>query len=282
MAEEVSAITQVDLNTILSEYKKIHQLTGSVETPFATLQLPSVKQAFPDMTEEQTKEKLDSAFHRFYSVRKRQLRLFPGVRETLEDLYNSGIRIVGYTESASENGVYRLKQLEVEEFFSCIYVSNSWRSQNKTGSPLISEKAKVVTGKKPNVAVLQQIIADQQIPKDSVLYVGDSLTKDIYMAKQLGIISVLFADQGNLNPELYEKLVAISSWTQADFLKEAQIKEECNNNAVYPDYVISNYSEIKGIIKRIDEERDYGVEQIEDDNSEIPGSFCVRHDSEAQ
>ena len=82
MAEEVAAITHVDFSVILSEYKMIHQLTGSVETPFATLQLPSVKRAFPDMTEEQMKEQLDSAFHRFYSVRKRQLKLFPGVRET--------------------------------------------------------------------------------------------------------------------------------------------------------------------------------------------------------
>lgn len=242
MAEEVAAITHKDLSAILVEYKKTHQLTGSVETPFATLQLPSVKQAFPNMTEEQMKEKLDSAFHKFYSVRKHQLKLFPGVQDTLEELHNAGIRMVGYTESASENGVYRLRQLGIEQYFSCIYVSDSWRSKDRKDQVLISEKAKVVSGKKPNVDVLRQIVSDQNIPLDSALYVGDSLTKDIFMAKQLGVISVLFAGQGDLNPELYEKLVAISSWTQADFLKEAQIKEECKKKAVHPDYVISNYS----------------------------------------
>ena len=230
MAEEVAAITHVDFSVILSEYKMIHQLTGSVETPFATLQLPSVKRAFPDMTEEQMKEQLDSAFHRFYSVRKRQLKLFPGVRETLEEIYNSGIRIVGYTESASENGVYRLRQLNIESYFSRIYVSNSWKSQGKEKSLLISEKAKVVTGKKPNVNVLRQIVADQNTTPNSVLYIGDSLTKDIFMAKQLGVKCVLFSNPAGMDPGFYEKLVAISSWTQVDFVREAQIKEECISN----------------------------------------------------
>lgn len=260
MAEEVAAITHVDLGDILSEYKMIHQQTGSVETPFATLQLPSVKQAFPNMTEAQIKEQLDSAFHRFYSVRKHQLKLFPGVRETLEDIFNSGIRIVGYTESASENGIYRLKQLNIESFFSCIYVSNSWKSQGKKDSLLISEKAKVVTGKKPNVDVLRQIVADQNTTANSVLYIGDSLTKDIFMAKQLGVKSVLYSDPVGMNPEFYEKLVVISSWTQADFLREAQIKEECIKKEIRPDFVITVFSELKKIIDLLNEEKDYGVE----------------------
>ena len=248
MAEEVAAITHVDFRVILSEYKTIHQLTGSVETPFATLQLPSVKRAFPDMKDEQMKEQLDSAFHRFYSVRKRQLKLFPGVRETLEETYNSGIRIVGYTESASENGVYRLRQLNIESFFSRIYVSNSWKSQGKENSLQISEKTKVVTGKKPNVDVLRQIVADQNATPNSVLYIGDSLTKDIFMAKQLGVKSVLFSDPAGMDPGFYEKLVAISSWTQADFLREAQIKEECIKKAIRPDFEITAFSELKEII----------------------------------
>ena len=260
MAEEVAAITHVDFSVILSEYKMIHQLTGSVETPFATLQLPSVKRAFPDMTEEQMKEQLDSAFHRFYSVRKRQLKLFPGVRETLEEIYNSGIRIVGYTESASENGVYRLRQLNIESYFSRIYVSNSWKSQGKEKSLLISEKAKVVTGKKPNVNVLRQIVADQNTTPNSVLYIGDSLTKDIFMAKQLGVKCVLFSNPAGMDPGFYEKLVAISSWTQVDFVREAQIKEECIKKAIRPDFVITAFSELKGIINLLNEERDYGVE----------------------
>ena len=260
MAEEVAAITHVDFSVILSEYKMIHQLIGSVETPFATLQLPSVKRAFPDMTEEQMKEQLDSAFHRFYSVRKRQLKLFPGVRETLEEIYNSGIRIVGYTESASENGVYRLRQLNIESYFSRIYVSNSWKSQGKEKSLLISEKAKVVTGKKPNVNVLRQIVADQNATPNSVLYIGDSLTKDIFMAKQLGVKCVLFSNPAGMDPGFYEKLVAISSWTQVDFVREAQIKEECIKKAIRPDFVITAFSELKGIINLLNEERDYGVE----------------------
>ena len=53
----------------------------------------------------------------------------------------------------------------------------------------------------------------------------DSLTKDIFMAKQLGVKCVLFSNPAGMDPGFYEKLVAISSWTQVDFVREAQIKK---------------------------------------------------------
>lgn len=77
------------------------------------------------------------------------------------------------------------------------------------GAELLSERIpNHVTGKKPNVDVLRQIVADQNATPNSVLYIGDSLTKDIFMAKQLGVKSVLFSDPAGMDPGFYEKLVA--------------------------------------------------------------------------
>ena len=50
---------------ILEEYKAIHQEVGSVEYPFATLNLPSVKTKYCGLTDEQIKTELNSAFHKF-------------------------------------------------------------------------------------------------------------------------------------------------------------------------------------------------------------------------
>lgn len=259
MAEEVAKIVQEDKTTILAEYKEVHQKIGSVEVPFATLMLPSVKQAFSDMTEEQMKEQLDPAFHRFNSVRKQQMSLFPGVRDTLASLNNEGIRIVGYTESASENGVFRLKQLGIEPYFSRIYVSDSWKKDNKTPHPY-SEKARVVHGKKPNINILKTIIDEEGLHRSNTVYVGDSLTKDIYMAKQVGVTSILY-NNNNLeikNAELYEKLVAITSWTKEDFANETRLKAECESKKIHPDYVISEFSQLIQIINQINEEETNG------------------------
>ena len=247
MAKEVSRIVQVDETTILAEYKAIHQEIGSVEVPFATLMLPSVKNAFPDMTDDQMKDQLDSAFHMFNSVRKHQMKLFPEVHETLASLYAAGVRIVGYTESASENGVYRLKQLGIESYFARVYVSDSWRTRNK-GSRPISEKARVVHGKKPNAGVLKTIIEEEKVPICDIVYLGDSLTKDIYMAKQVGVTSILYRNPVKTCPELYEKLVAISSWSSEDFAIENRLKEECQQKNIQPDYEISKFEELKELI----------------------------------
>ena len=247
MAEEVSRIVQVDEETILAEYKAIHQEIGSVEVPFATLMLPSVKNAFSGLTEEQMKERLDPAFHRFNSIRKHQMELFPGVKDTLLALNDAGICIVGYTESASENGILRLKQLGIEHLFSRIYVSDSWRERNKNTQPF-SEKARVVHGKKPNAEVLSTIIDEEGVPKGSVVYVGDSLTKDIYMAKQVGVTAILFKNTDKQDADLYEKLVAITSWTAEDFANETRLKEECAQKNIQPDYVVSAFEEVKEIV----------------------------------
>ncbi len=249
MAEEVAAIVGEDLKTVLAEYKEIHQRIGTVEAPFTTLLLPSVKRAFPNLSEEQQIERLDPAFHRFNHERKYRLRLFPGVRKMLEDLRSSGITIVGYTESITENVAFRLGQLEIDSFFSRIYVSDSQNRKNDDSK--IYKKTTIVHGKKPNSNVLKQIIANENCTIDEAVYLGDSLTKDIYMAKQLGITAILFCDPEPLDAELYRKLVAISSWSTTDFENESRIRNECIQRAICPDYTITNALELMKIINLI-------------------------------
>lgn len=249
MAEEVASIVHEDLETVLSEYKEIHQRIGTVEAPFTTLQLPSVKRAFPELSEAQRKERLDTAFHRFNHERKYRLGLFPGVQEMLETLHENGVSIVGYTESATENGAYRLRQLRIDSFFSRLYVSDSQKMDHDDDD--IFEKTIIVHGKKPNSEVLKQIIANENCSIDETLYFGDSLTKDTYMAKQLGVTSILFRNPDPVDAELYSKLVAISSWTPNDFEKEARIRNECIQKAIHPDYTITNALELIEIIEQI-------------------------------
>ena len=43
MADEIAAITGIDEDALLDEYRMTHQRLGSVEYPYATLQLPSIR-----------------------------------------------------------------------------------------------------------------------------------------------------------------------------------------------------------------------------------------------
>ena len=250
MLNALSVILEKKEADLLLEYRKIHQEKGSVEFPHATLLLPSVIQKFPDYTKSELMEALDVAFYKFNSARKKNLHLFPTVKETLECLSKSGIIIVGYTDSAEENGFYRLKKLGIEELFHKVYVSDSQyeRPDHIPASP----KTQIVQGKKPNPGLLEQICISEGIHVSEVLYVGDSITKDIYMAKVAGILSVLCnfpkrEDAGTL----YKKLVAISHWTASDFQIEDELKDICRNHCITPDFIIESYSGIIQIVEKL-------------------------------
>ena len=73
MLDELSLILNKPQNVLVEEYKQIHQEKGSVEYPFATLLLPSVKDAYPDTTKDELLDILNPAFHKFNSIRKHRL-----------------------------------------------------------------------------------------------------------------------------------------------------------------------------------------------------------------
>lgn len=125
MAEEVARIIGIPKDQLLAEYQQIHKKVGSVEFPHATLLLPSVQLKYEGVSKEEQLQHLDSAFHKFNSKRKKLLALYPGVEDALAFLTEQNIKIVGYTESAEENGYFRLRRLGIEKYFTKVYVSNS-------------------------------------------------------------------------------------------------------------------------------------------------------------
>lgn len=251
MLDELSSILGIPKSALIQEYKQVHQRKGSVEYPFATLLLPSVKKAYPNATEEELLQALNPAFHKFNSIRKQKLELYSGVKETLNTITKMNIKIVGYTDSAAENGFYRLIRLQIADFFQHVYVSESQLKLTENFSD--REKTQVVSGKKPNPEVIKKICDQENVAASETLYIGDSMTKDIYMAKRAEVTAVLckYPTSEKVQTDLYKKLVAISHWTTEDFKKEQEIKELCKKENIYPDYIISSFNEILSIIQQL-------------------------------
>lgn len=249
MVDQVAKILGKDKETILEEYKLVHREKGSVEFPYATTYLPSVKENYPMYSQKELLKVLDPAFHCFNSTRKKYLHLYPGVQETLTELLTMGIKIVGYTDSAEENGYYRLRRLGIDHLFCKVYVSDS---QYENPKPiLLSEKTKIVRAKKPDPELLAFICKSEEVLINEAIYVGDSMTKDIYMAKLANIRAVLckYPCDPLITQDLYRKLVAISNWTTEDFEKEKRLKEICKKKGIEPDYTINSFNQLIKIIK---------------------------------
>lgn len=241
MLNKLSEITEIDTTTLMKEYKNVHIKYGTVERPYSTLELPCIKAKYKDYSEEEIKKILGEAFHRFNSERKNRLKLFPGVYDTLKRLNEKEIIIIGYTDSAEENGLYRLKKLGIDNYFKYIYSAES-----QFECPIKDLRVKYVSSKKPDKNILLKICEEENCDISQVVYVGDSITKDMYMALQAHITSVWVNYEKSEN-DYYKTLVEISSWTDDDFKLEQELKSMWNSNHYQPDYVINNFSELLNI-----------------------------------
>lgn len=249
MAEELSKEINVPLDILLSEYKVIHQRFGNSEKPFATLELPSVISYFGTNDKILLQKKLTRVFSAFSSKRNHTLKLYPTVRDTLNILRERGVKIVGHTESLEYNSLYRLYKLDVIDFFEHLYTieDNHNLHPNPKNAKVISVKDDFIirlssAESKPNPKLLEHICLTENVDIKDAVYVGDSITKDISMAKSIGMKAVWARYGRQFAPELWEILVKITHWTDKDVEREEQLKESFSR--VKPDYSINSFAEI--------------------------------------
>ena len=185
----------------------------------------------------------------FSSKRNHTLKLYPTVRDTLNILRERGVKIVGHTESLEYNSLYRLYKLDVIDFFDHLYTieDNHNLHPNPKNAKVISVKDDFIirlssAESKPNPKLLEHICLTENVDIKDAVYVGDSITKDISMAKSIGMKAVWARYGRQFAPELWEILVKITHWTDKDVEREEQLKESFSR--VKPDYSINSFAEI--------------------------------------
>jgi phosphoglycolate phosphatase len=252
MVAELTQILSVPEEALLAEFKAVHQRYGNSEQPFAVLELPIVQKRFPNLSRDEVASKLDVAFHRFNSVRKRRLCLYPGVGCTLAELNSAGVRIVAHTEAIAENSFWRLRALDVERYFSRLYTLQGCepihlpRERQWTDPPMNFVVTVPREERKPNPRLLLDICEREGASPSSTFYVGDSLVRDVAMAKEAGVTAV-WARYGTIyDPEAWAYLVRVTHWTDQDVARERDLKLKFGG--VVPDYAISAFSELKDLI----------------------------------
>lgn len=252
MVEKVVEITHCDREQLLDDLRSVHQKFGDSEQPFALLETNIIQYLYRNMPADVVIKALDPAFHAFNSARKKHLKLHPNVRETLKLLQANGIVLVAHTESKIYGAVDRLRRFALIEYFSKIYcrersaslhpeinVRNTWFA----GFPMERVIELSHHQSKPNPDVLRKICADEGIPVEDAAYVGDSVARDMLMAKRAGVFSIWAAYGANHSPSMYGALVRISHWTAEEVAREQQLKDEAK--AIRPDYVArSSFAEV--------------------------------------
>ncbi|MBN2223106.1 MAG: HAD family hydrolase [Deltaproteobacteria bacterium] len=220
MLNEIVRISGVPEQRIIREIRTVHQKYGTTEYAFLIEELPSVRRKHPNGD---IRVIYDAAIEAYRENRRRHLRLYPTVMDTLASIKQAGCLLVAYTESVEFYTNYRIRKLGLDGVIDVVYsppdhaVPEDFTPAYPPETYTFARTVQRHTPEgeyKPNPKVLLGIIGDIGAAKDEAVYVGDSLHKDIQMAQAAGVLDV-FAAYGRIQEkEAYDLLGRVTHWTQ--------------------------------------------------------------------
>ena len=254
MVDVAVSILKCDREQLLDELRSVHVKHHDVEHPFSLLETETVIEFSRRHNPAEVRLILDPAFHAFNKARKDNLALFPDVRSTLDELRSRQIRLVAFTDSSYFATLRRIRQLDLINVFERIFCRA--KSESTVPFPVQppEDNLTAITTElpanetKPDPAVLRDIAAVERTMPLSMAYVGDSIAKDVLMAKKAGCFAIWARYGVHRDREMYERLVRISHWTDADVLRERNFAEEART--VAPDFTCEK--SIAEILKILD------------------------------
>jgi FMN phosphatase YigB (HAD superfamily) len=234
----------VSEDSLLDELREIHRRHHNSEHPFALLETTIVQARFPGASRAELARELNVAFHAFNRARDLALKLYPGVRQTLERFRSANVPVVAHTEATVPNALYRLKKLSVDDFFLRLYAiepSGLGHYDPVRERELLETHIAIrylrQDERKPDPQVLLDICNDMKIAPERTLYVGDSIARDIGMARAAGVKSA-WAEYGTrFDPSMWVRLVRVTHWTDEDVKRAEEAKRMFGH--VRPDATLS-------------------------------------------
>lgn len=235
MLSRLEEITGKCQEEFFPEIREIHQKNGTSEYSLLLSQMPSLISIYG---EENVLDAVEPAISAFRQARRRELRLYDGVFETLQEIKASGALIVAYTESQAFYTNYRFRKLNLDGLIDILYsppdhdfpdeVTRLSIRSRPTRDYEFRHTQHRFTPKgelKPNPQLLLDILNDCNVGKDSAVYVGDSLFKDIAMAKDAGVADYYAQYGASHSKNEYQLLVNVTHWSDEDVAREKKISE---------------------------------------------------------
>ena len=234
LLDGIVRISGIPKDVLYGEIREIHQRRGTSEYSFLIGEMPSLQKLHSGAD---LQEVYRDAFEASRSARHEVLELYPEVSKTLRAIKKAGTKIAAYTESLAFVTAARVKYLGLDGVLDVLYsppdhdfphgvsAEDLRRFEPNDYGLKHTEHRHTPRGLlKPAPEVLRQIIAEMD-DSQGVVYVGDSLMKDIAMAQAVGAIDV-WAEYGDSQdrPE-YKLLQDVSHWTDADVKREAEIRK---------------------------------------------------------
>ncbi len=261
MVDAVCTATRYPRIKVVQSLKAVYTKYESNEYPFA-LQESSLFAEFPDFGSFD-KLVIEPARMAFAEARRKYLRPYKGVADTLKVLKERRVPVVALTDAPRNPAEQRVKRLGLDELLLAIYTLPGFQfPASPDGEALVAPDIlqKEARGayrpacavvelprdyEKPNAAGLKQICRTYGVEPKDVLVVGDSVKKDIAVARELGATDC-WAEYGTyISLEYRERLDIISA---ASITRRHASGVMEGAQSVVPTHTLSNFSQILRII----------------------------------
>lgn len=220
MIEKVIEISGIDPETLFAQSSLIHQRYGTSEYSRLLEELPCLRELYGN----HVLTNMAPAIDEFREVRRKVLQLYPTVEETLKTLKAAGVLIAAFTESKAFYTNYRFRKLGLDGLIDYLYSPEDHSMPDETpgtryytpDSYSFKHTIHHYTPEgevKPNPDILLQIISDLGASISEVVYVGDNILKDVFMARQAGVTDVHALYGASQHKPEYELLRKVTHWT---------------------------------------------------------------------
>lgn len=235
LLDQVVLQSGISREILIAEIRSVHREHGTSEYAFLLQELPSLRWLHPGIEPAEIPQLYRGAIEAYREARRAELRLYPGVKETLAQVKKRGTLVIGHTESRAFYTSYRIRRLGLDGLLDSVF------SPADHGVPAISldevrsyppaeyelkDTHHVLLPEglhKPDPQALQLILSQIGTEPASAIYVGDSLARDVQMAQAAGVADV-YARYGDpvRRPE-YDLLRQVTRWSDEQVASERRL-----------------------------------------------------------
>jgi phosphoglycolate phosphatase len=251
---------------VVQSLKEVYTRHESNEYPYA-LQESSLFREFPEFGSFD-KLVIDPARAAFSEARRKYLRPYKGVVDTLVALKARRVVVVALTDAPRNPAEQRAKRLGIDGHLTAVYTMPGFTfPAGPDGAALVAPDIlqKEVKGEyraacpvielprdweKPNPEGLKKILSTYGLQPGEVLVVGDSVKKDVAVAQALGCHDC-WAEYGTYVSLEYRERLDIISSSAITRRHAASVYESAGGAEVTPSHVLSNYAQLLGLVDRL-------------------------------
>jgi phosphoglycolate phosphatase len=261
MVESVCRSTGFPRIKVVQSLKAVYTRYESNEYPYV-LQESSIHAEFPDFGSFD-KLVIQPARTAFAQARRKYLRPFKTVLETLTALKARNIPVVALTDAPRNPAEYRAKAMGFDKVLSGLYTLPGFQFPSRGDEMLIAPDIRqkdergdyraacpVVElareAEKPNAEGALRICKDYGVDPKDTLVVGDALHKDVAVARRIGALDC-WAEYGTyVSTEYRERLDIISA--TAITRRHAASLFEGDGQKVEPTHALSNFAQVLKLV----------------------------------